>query len=52
MSKIKLVHLLKEYLKEIKHKHKVKQEMNVYAQKMDKSLEKLKTLMRKDGYEV
>jgi len=52
MSKIKLVEIAKETLKEVQKKAQIKKEMDSYIQKMDNSLEKLKALMRKDGYNV
>jgi hypothetical protein len=52
MSKIKLTSILKESLQEIKKKEEIKKEMSLYTRKMGKSLEKLKNLMRRDGYSV
>jgi hypothetical protein len=52
MAKIKLTKILKEGLDEAKQKERIKKEMDFYAQKMDKSIEKLRSLMRKDGYSV
>lgn len=52
MAEIKLTDVLKEGLEEAKQKEKVKEEMILYAQKMDRSLEKLRQLMRRDGYNL
>lgn len=52
MAKIKLSKLVKDYLQERKHRDTIKQEMKLYVQKMDVGLNKLRNLMRKDGYNV
>lgn len=52
MSKIKLTNILRESLRERKKKQEIKKEMNLYTRKMSESLEKLKNLMRRDGYSV
>lgn len=52
MAKIKLTKVLKEGLDEAKQREVVKKEMDFYVQKMDKSIEKLRNLMRRDGYNV
>jgi len=52
MSKIKLTEIVKETLQEAQKKARIRKEMDSYVQKMSSSIEKLKTLMRRDGYDV
>lgn len=52
MAKIKLNKVLKEGLKEAEEREKIKHEMKSYVKKMDENLNKLRKLMRRDGYNV
>jgi hypothetical protein len=52
MSKIKLTEIVKETLQKAQNKARIRKEMDSYVQKMSSGIEKLKTLMRRDGYDV
>jgi hypothetical protein len=52
MAKIKLTKVLREGLEQEKKKQESLHKMSFYEKKMDQGLEKLRNLMRRDGYNV
>jgi len=52
MAKIKLTRVLKEGLEQEKKKQESLRKMSFYEKKMDQSLEKLRQMMKRDGYDV
>jgi hypothetical protein len=52
MAKIKLARVLEEALEQEKKKQESLRKMSFYEKKMDQGLEKLRQMMKRDGYDV
>ena len=52
MAKMKLTKLLSEVIEKRIERERIEKKMDSYVKKMDESLDKLRALMIRDGYEV